>query len=135
MRDKCDLYTLLSSGDLDSTALALPLSKALTEPIRKKWKLADVRPPPLFHRSLARSLIPPTQRQFYRLIEMILLLSLDHSSPATTKAFRLTVKRRLYLFNREMLAQIEDAERKEKLQETFEGVENDYRRLVEGFRG
>lgn len=129
MRDKCDLYTLLSSGDLSS--LSLPLNKSLTEPIRKKWKLADVRPPlppPL------PSLTLP-QRQFYRLVEMVLLLSLDLSSPAASKAFRLTVKRRLYLFNREMLAQIEDAERKDKLQETFVGVEQDYRRLVEGFRG
>jgi histone acetyltransferase 1 len=74
------------------------------------------------------------QRQFYRLLEMILLLSLDKSNKKAYTEFRLTVKRRLYAFNREMLAQIEDAERKERLQETFEGVEKDYGRITVAFQ-
>ncbi|GAA5945115.1 histone acetyltransferase catalytic subunit HAT1 [Sporobolomyces koalae] len=116
MRDKCDLYTLVSSGDLKG--LKAPIDRAFTESIRKKYKLAD--------------------RQFYRLVEMILLLELGVSptSPfdSNAKAFRLTVKKRLYLFNKEQLLQIEDVdERKEKLQETFESVVEDYRRLTQKF--
>lgn len=73
------------------------------------------------------------QRQFYRLVEMILLLNLDYSETSKATAFRLTVKRRLYLFNKEMLAQVDAAERKQKLQETYDGVVADYRRLTEKF--
>ncbi|GAA6062039.1 hypothetical protein JCM10212_005024 [Sporobolomyces blumeae] len=117
MRDKCDLYTLLSAGALDD--LKAPIDRNYTEAVRKKYKLAD--------------------RQFYRLVEMVLLLKLSVSptSPfdASAKQFRLTVKKRLYLFNKEQLLQIEDAdERKVKLQETFESVVEDYRRLTEKFK-
>jgi histone acetyltransferase 1 len=64
---------------------------------------------------------------------MILLLHLDSSDEAAVKAFRLTVKRRLYLFNKEMLSQLEEQEKKDKLQETFQGVQADYRRITEKF--
>ncbi|GAA5859267.1 hypothetical protein JCM1840_003825 [Sporobolomyces johnsonii] len=115
MRDKCDLYTLLEGGDLKG--LTAPVDRAFAESIRKKYKLAD--------------------RQFYRLVEMILLLTLSvppTSADAAAKAFRLTVKKRLYLFNKEQLLQIEDKdERKAKLQETFESVVSDYRRLTEKY--
>ncbi|GAA5935242.1 hypothetical protein JCM1841_002861 [Sporobolomyces salmonicolor] len=115
MRDKCDLYTLLEGGDLKG--LSAPVDRAFAESIRKKYKLAD--------------------RQFYRLVEMILLLTLSvppTSADAAAKAFRLTVKKRLYLFNKEQLLQIEDKdERKAKLQETFESVVSDYRRLTEKY--
>ena len=74
------------------------------------------------------------QRQFYRLVEMILLLNLDMNDKAAYTAFRLTVKRRLFLFNKEMLSQVEDpAERKLKLHETYNGVEEDYHRLIANF--
>lgn len=65
---------------------------------------------------------------------MILLLELDLSDKVAYTAFRLTVKRRLYLFNKEMLSQVEDAtERKAKLHETYQGVEEDYHRLIANF--
>ncbi|GAA6020099.1 hypothetical protein JCM11491_006397 [Sporobolomyces phaffii] len=123
MRDKCDLYTLLSGGDLKGLTAIPTIDRVATEAIRKKYKLAD--------------------RQFYRLVEMILLLDLAvpvgvaaTSSDPAARAFRLTVKRRLYLFNKEQLLQIEDAqERKDKLQETFEGVVDDYKRLTSKFTG
>jgi histone acetyltransferase 1 len=74
------------------------------------------------------------QRQFYRLVEMLLLLTADPTNEALQKAIRLTVKKRLYLFNKEQLLQIEDKdERKTKLQETFEGVQADYKRLTEKY--
>lgn len=67
---------------------------------------------------------------------MLLLLTSDPTDAALQKAIRLTVKKRLYLFNKEQLLQIEDKdERKTKLQETFEGVEADYKRLTEKYKG
>jgi hypothetical protein len=41
MRDKADLHTLLTGGDLEG--LSAPIPRATTEAIRKKYKLADVR--------------------------------------------------------------------------------------------
>lgn len=71
---------------------------------------------------------------------MVLLLQLkqaakaESSSERRDRAFRLMVKHRLYLFNKEQLVQIDDAgERKLKLQETFESVVGDYERLLEKF--
>lgn len=64
---------------------------------------------------------------------MILLINLDPKDQVKSKAFRLSVKKRLYLFNKEVLASISDGERKVKLQETYEGVEKDYRRLIQNF--
>ncbi|BGP37916.1 histone acetyltransferase 1 [Rhodotorula kratochvilovae] len=113
MRDKCDLYTLISENAL--AGLKAPLDREWAEGIRKKYKLAD--------------------RQFHRLVEMLLLLTSDPSDAAQQRAIRLGVKKRLYLFNKEQLLQIEDKdERKSKLQETFESVQDDYRRLTEKFR-
>lgn len=42
MRDKCDLYTLISFGDLKELKVSPRLDRTLTEAIRKKYKLADV---------------------------------------------------------------------------------------------
>ena len=78
--------------------------------------------------------MPDPQRQFYRLVEMLLLLSSDPNDAAQQRLIRLGVKKRLYLFNKEQLLQIEDKEeRKAKLQETFIGVQDDYRRLTDKF--
>lgn len=54
MRDKCDLHTLLASGDLSH--FSAPIDKKLTEPIRKLHKLADVGslPFPLLSHCLTR---------------------------------------------------------------------------------
>ncbi|SCZ97657.1 BZ3500_MvSof-1268-A1-R1_Chr4-3g07342 [Microbotryum saponariae] len=111
MRDKCDLHTLITSHELDD--LSAPLNKPALEVIRKKYKIAD--------------------RQFYRLIEMLLLLNLDESNAVQVKAFRLTVKRRLFTFNRETLTQLEEQEKKDKLHETYTGVKADYRRITAKF--
>lgn len=46
----------------------------------------------------------------------------------------MTVKRRLFSFNREQLSQIDIKERKEKLQETYLSVVQDYERLIAGFK-
>ncbi|KJA15956.1 hypothetical protein HYPSUDRAFT_47916 [Hypholoma sublateritium FD-334 SS-4] len=69
-------------------------------------------------------------RQFQRLVEMLILLHLDPSDKASMKAYRLQVKERLYRFNFEILAQMEEDERHEKLEETFQSVKADYHRIL-----
>lgn len=73
------------------------------------------------------------QRQFSRLIELLLLSNLStHSTPLLYRAYRLQVKERLYRFNYEILAQVSPDERREKLGETYKNVEEDYKRILAG---
>ncbi|PFH52471.1 hypothetical protein AMATHDRAFT_139905 [Amanita thiersii Skay4041] len=69
-------------------------------------------------------------RQFQRLIEMLMLSRLNLSNPRIFKAYRLQVKERLYRFNYEVLVQLDKTERLEKLEETFQSVQNDYHRIL-----
>ncbi|KAH9967991.1 histone acetyltransferase type B catalytic subunit [Russula dissimulans] len=69
-------------------------------------------------------------RQFHRLVEMLIQLHLNPADARAAKAYRLQVKERLYRFNYEVLAQLEDKERLEKLEETFQTVCEDYRRIL-----
>jgi len=69
-------------------------------------------------------------RQFHRLAEMLIQLHLNPADARAAKAYRLQVKERLYRFNYEVLAQLEDKERLEKLEETFQTVCEDYRRIL-----
>ena len=95
------------------------------------------------------------QRQFHRLVEMLIQLHLNPADARAAKAYRLQVKERLYRFNyvsavippcmrfpraacswvwglcaQEVLAQLEEKERLEKLEETFQSVCEDYRRIL-----
>lgn len=93
----------------------------------------------------AKTKIAP--RQFARVLEMHIMAQLpdsvrpridpDENIPSKTAADRnierlwqLLVKQRLYRHNRDVLAQIEPAERIEKLGETLLGVELEYARLL-----
>jgi len=69
-------------------------------------------------------------RQYYRLVEMLILLHLDPTDVLAAKAYRLQVKERLYRFNYEVLAQLEDKDRLEKLEETFQSLKQDYQRIL-----
>ncbi|KAI0293403.1 acyl-CoA N-acyltransferase [Russula brevipes] len=69
-------------------------------------------------------------RQFHRLVEMLIQLHLNPADTRAAKAYRLQVKERLYRFNYEVLAQLEEKERLEKLEETFQSVCKDYRRIL-----
>ncbi|KAI0684150.1 histone acetyltransferase type B catalytic subunit [Cytidiella melzeri] len=70
-------------------------------------------------------------RQFSRLVEMLQLRSLDETDTLAMRAFRLQVKERLYRFNFEVLMQLEKEDRQQKLEETFQTVCDDYRRILE----
>ncbi|KAH9939593.1 histone acetyltransferase type B catalytic subunit [Amylocystis lapponica] len=69
-------------------------------------------------------------RQFNRLVEMLMLKHLDQADTRAVKAYRLQVKERLYRFNYEVLMQLDKQERQHKLEETFQGVRDDYRRIL-----
>jgi len=87
-----------------------PVDRAWSEKWRKDLKIAG--------------------RQFLRLVEMLIMLHLDPTDVQGAKAFRLQVKERLYRFNFEFLAQMEKEERLQKLEETFQSVQEDYKRLL-----
>ncbi|GMK58592.1 hypothetical protein CspeluHIS016_0600340 [Cutaneotrichosporon spelunceum] len=70
------------------------------------------------------------QRQFDRLLEMLLLRQLDRKDAAKVRAYRLQVKSRLYRFNYEMLSTMTPDERKEALAKTYQSVVEDYDRLL-----
>ncbi|OAQ89256.1 histone acetyltransferase type b catalytic subunit [Purpureocillium lilacinum] len=140
LRDICDLTFLNTMPEfqallLDSSVTipksgpmpALILGADTIEDVRKKAKIAP--------------------RQFARVLEMHLMsqlppsvrpsLDLDAIVPEPTKAdkhkerlWQLIVKQRLYKQNRELLAQIDQSERIEKLRETLTGVELEYARVL-----
>ncbi|KAG6918025.1 hypothetical protein DXG01_016877 [Tephrocybe rancida] len=66
---------------------------------------------------------PLVQRQFQRLVEMLILLRLDGIDARSERAYRIQVKERLYRFNFEILAQLEKEERLAKLEETFQNMD------------
>jgi len=90
--------------------MAPPVNKAWAEKWRLQLKIAG--------------------RQFHRLVEMLQLLKLDPLDTKAFKTFRIQVKERLYRFNYEILVQLEKQERLDKLEETFENVVGDYRRIL-----
>ena len=94
------------------------------------------------------------QRQFQRLVEMLILKHMDPSDERSQRAYRLQVKERLYRFNyvrifyaiglltsekvwvltdcclQEILMQLDKQDRQQKLEETFQSVVADYRRIL-----
>ncbi|GHJ85651.1 hypothetical protein NliqN6_2053 [Naganishia liquefaciens] len=113
LRDRNDLTRLRKLlGQSKELLAGAPVDKAWMERTRKKLKYA--------------------KRQFLRIIEIMLLEQLKYKQddPSAYKALRLQVKERLYRFNYEILSQLEPDERKQKLQETYANVEEDYKRLL-----
>jgi histone acetyltransferase 1 len=76
-----------------------PADKTWVEKWRKDLKIAGVNALAHVSTSPATYVVPFTQRQFHRLIEMLLLLRLDPSDARAVRAYRLQVKERLYRFN------------------------------------
>ncbi|KAI9569009.1 acyl-CoA N-acyltransferase [Boletus coccyginus] len=99
------------SGDMKGRGkIGPPIDRAWSEKWRKDLKIAG--------------------RQFHRLVEMLIMMHLDTADVQGARAFRLQVKERLYRFNFEILAQMEKEERLQKLEETFQSVQEDYKRLL-----
>jgi histone acetyltransferase 1 len=86
LRDRNDLRFLVSEGIMDDPEFTQGIGASQKggrvkweQGLRKKYKIA--------------------QRQFDRLLEMLLLKQLDRKDPAKVQAYRLHVKSRLYRFN------------------------------------
>ncbi|KAI8638809.1 acyl-CoA N-acyltransferase [Parasitella parasitica] len=109
MRDKNDIRYMLEHGAFKG--LKAPVSQDKIQELCNKYKL--------------------TNRQTQRCIEMYLLSNVDKLNAKEYKAYRLQVKQRLYSFNFDVLREMEESERKEKLEQTYLGVEEDYHRLLE----
>ncbi|KAJ9101913.1 hypothetical protein QFC19_004994 [Naganishia cerealis] len=131
LRDRNDLMRLRKLVGQSKEILAgAPVDKVWMEKTRKQLKYA--------------------KRQFLRMIELLLLEQLKYKQddPEAYRALRLQVKElikvedrpgadakeRLYRFNYEVLSQVEPDERKQKLQETYANVEEDYKRLLTSTR-
>jgi histone acetyltransferase 1 len=121
------------------TSVKLPTNKDQPLPVEK------LIPMPVVNRVLAETRI--ASRQLARLIEMQILSNIperhrqlaritrkDRASDENDRAYyfwRLVVKQRLYKHNQDQLAQLEPEERVEKLEETVEGVQRDYERILD----
>lgn len=113
MRDKADYRTLVSGSAFKGIKAPLKDVKWVDR-TRKEWKLAT--------------------RQFGRLLEMALrkdLLSAKKKGKDDEKNFRLLVKERLHRQNYEILAPMEQREKRETLQQTYESVVDEYDRILE----
>ncbi|WVF66901.1 histone acetyltransferase type B catalytic subunit [Kwoniella sp. CBS 6097] len=118
LRDRNDLRFLTSVGVPEDPMFLVGVGEdqrsaraEWEDKIRRKYKIA--------------------QRQFDRLLEMLLLRQLDQNDDEKVRKYRLQVKARLYRFNYEMLSQMTPEERKEALAKTYESVIEDYERILE----
>ncbi|EJD06193.1 histone acetyltransferase type B catalytic subunit [Fomitiporia mediterranea MF3/22] len=126
LRDRNDLHMLLGLEPFITEALGGPRESGLVRgkarlgpPVEKGWA------------EKWRQDLKIAGRQFHRLIEMLILKHIDLSDSKAVRAYRLQVKERLYKFNYEILAQLENkSDRLEKLEETFQSVREDYRRIL-----
>ncbi|KAL1410315.1 histone acetyltransferase 1 [Vanrija albida] len=118
LRDRNDLRFLVKQGITEDPKFLEGVGTEERGP-RAKWE-ADKRK----QHKIA-------ERQFDRVLEMLLLRQLDRKDAAKVKAYRLQVKARLYRFNYEMLSQMTLDERKEALAKTYDTVVDDYDRILE----
>ncbi|KAA1071419.1 histone acetyltransferase 1 [Puccinia graminis f. sp. tritici] len=120
LRDREDLKLLFDNKVFDEKPLneLVPVPSEWYEKTRTKWKLAN--------------------RQFARLLEMALrwkFTTLEESdNTKLERLYRIAVKERLYRFNYDSLVDLSKEERREKLQDTFQNVMDDYDRLLRGER-
>ncbi|RGP76529.1 histone acetyltransferase type b catalytic subunit [Fusarium sporotrichioides] len=140
LRDICDLQFLRKMPEFNNlrvdTDIAIPKKGTLPKLIVGFSLLEEIR--------LQAKIAP---RQFGRVLEMHLMsqlplsvrptMAIDEDKPAATKADRhqakvwsLIVKQRLYRHNKDLLSQIEPAERVEKLDDTLHGVGLEYARIL-----
>lgn len=92
----------------------------LQDVVSKKVSLKDLR-----------ALAKMPERHFNRLIEIMLLKSLNAKDKKQYKQYRLFVKRRIFLQSQDVLLQLDRVERVDKLHETYLHVEDDHKRLLQ----
>jgi histone acetyltransferase 1 len=146
LRDYCDLARLTPDPKFSSLRLPDKLPPKLLE---KSAKIphADLVDPDLSRQVRHKYKIAP--RQFNRLLEIQLLSTIAprhrSTSRITRKAqsldpqdrqyyfWRLLVKTRLLWQNKDTLIQLDAEERVPKLEETLQGLQEEYERLLKGF--
>lgn len=111
LRDRRDMRRLRAQGVLDGT-------RGLPEPgaVDEEWMDEQ------------QDALKLETRQWHRLVEMALLAQFPE--PRHARATRLLIKRRLYDKNRDVLLELDDATRKDKLQTGYERLVEDYRRIL-----
>ena len=149
LRDYCDYNRLRNNGTLSKISLKTDIDPKLSQ------KRAGVRVPtsklldvPLLERIRKENKIAP--RQFYRLAEMYLLSRIaPHARQAGTARltqrgrssnlddrtyyyWRLLVKQRIYKKNKDVLIQLDRAERVDKVEQTVGEQAGDFERLLRG---
>ncbi|SPO25915.1 related to histone acetyltransferase subunit HAT1 [Ustilago trichophora] len=115
LRDGNDLRRLLAPGGFVEVAKA---EGKLNAPVDAKW---------IESQRLAHKLAP---RQWARVLEMVQLMNLDTGDEEQMRQYRLQVKARIYRQNKDILIQLEKSQQRAKLQETFEGVVDEYGDMV-----
>lgn len=131
LRDRCDLTRLVANSTAASIYATFSAEKTVARDVISETGAVDAFTLAWIHNKRCENKM--SVRQFDRCIEMILLYYLENveSVPATAvKRFRLLVKRRLYLRNRDALDDMPPEEKKSKLQETFEALKDDYWRII-----
>ncbi|KAJ1670007.1 histone acetyltransferase 1 [Coemansia sp. RSA 25] len=109
MRDRNDMRYLLQQDAF--AGLEAPVSPATLRQLQERYKIS--------------------KRQMTRCVEMGLLKSLDKTRQKDRyQEYRLFVKRRIYAQNTDLLAGLEDDEKKKKVAESFAAVEDDYHRIL-----
>ncbi|PVF97834.1 acyl-CoA N-acyltransferase [Serendipita vermifera] len=120
-KKESDITTTLDSGGKKETKRVGTRSSGtgmLGPPTKPKWA------------ERWRKELKFAKRQYDRLIEMLILRSLDPNDEASQRAFRLQVKARLKVFNFETLMQLDQEEQYDKLDETFQSVKEGYERIL-----
>lgn len=114
LRDRRDLLRLNSDEVFMAAASKLTTDKETLMQLRRRLKLAP--------------------RQFARMLEMNRLKHESSWSVKQLKTYRQSVKERLFKKNKDILAELEPSERREKLEKTYVVQTVDYRRLLEGLQ-
>ncbi|KAJ1882790.1 histone acetyltransferase 1 [Coemansia sp. RSA 1722] len=109
MRDLCDLRYLLAQNAFDG--ITAPVSLAEIKKLGIRYKLA--------------------RRQITRCLEIALLRQLAvKKDPNAYSEYRLFVKRRIYAQNSDLMSSMDADEKKQRVRDTYKGVEEDYHRII-----
>jgi histone acetyltransferase 1 len=145
LRDLCDLL-YLRANDPDFAALRIN-TNIPADKLRSETSLPVDLIVPVETRNAIMKRTKIMQRQFDRLVEMHLLSFIPHANRSRARVtrreqttnlrdkefyfWRLYVKQRLYIFNRDQLAQLERQERIEKLESALDSVQEAYGIMLE----
>lgn len=115
LRDRRDLVRIIRDNDVAQTLSKLPVSSDWFNSTQRRLKIAP--------------------KQFARLVEMLALQTLEKRDLKQCKLYKYLVKSRLYKKNRDVLAELNGDQRREKVEETYQAQIADYERLWQGLEG